>query len=226
MKNVALAIILFLSLNSCNQPEKEAAVLGSASESIIKETGKSKPENTSEETSQEVSGKNETIVPGKSIGLIKLNEQAEVVYKLLGKPNLTDAAMGKMLATWFTEANLSDPDTTAYQTNIFFVRNMGSAEESALAKQIRITAKQYKLGNGLAINSDLKTIQASFPEMKKAATYTSARTKQKIDVYHDSVAGITFEINKAGKCVGIGIQEPGKANFEVYSAVSSDLKKL
>ncbi|MBK0403601.1 hypothetical protein I5M27_11430 [Adhaeribacter sp. BT258] len=228
MRKICLLFICFGWLSACttDQSETSGTESNGSQNAILKGTGNSATETDSDETNREPVGQNQTIVPGKSIGLIKLNEQAEVVYKLLGQPAATDAAMGKMLATWLSEPKLSEPRREHYQTNIFFARNMGSAEESSQAKQIRVTSPEYKLENRIGVGSDLKTIQAHFPEMKKAAVYTTDQTKEKITIYHDKKAGIAFEIDRTGKCTGIGIQEPGKANFEVYSAISADLKKV
>jgi hypothetical protein len=37
------------------------------------------------------------IIPGKSIGLTKIYENADSVFMILGKPDSSDAAMGKMI---------------------------------------------------------------------------------------------------------------------------------
>ena len=211
--------------SACNANETTREEINTAP-SIIRETENKVPETDSVEVTSETISSNELILPGKSIGLIKLNEDADVVYKLLGKPDKSDAAMGKVLATWFTEPKLSELNREKLQTNIFFVRNMGGAEEKSRAKQIRVTSPAYKLENNIRIGSDLKTIQAHFPNLQKAAIYTTQETKKQITIFHDKAAGIAFEMDPNNKCVGIGIQEPGKANFEVYTAVALDLKRI
>src|SRR5687768_7060442 len=106
MKILALAFILLLILNSCDQPQKNATLPENTSESATTDPKKNRPvENQAANPGNIKPGTTEdnVIIPGKSIGLLKLNEQAEVVYKLLGKPDKSDAAMGKALATWFSD---------------------------------------------------------------------------------------------------------------------------
>ena len=234
MRKIHLLFLALYWLSACNPDQSKTTTpeTGSNQTSVLREAGPAQsPADTeetakAEETKEQTSDINHLIVPGKSIGLIKLNEQAEVVLKLLGKPDKADAAMGKSLQTWYADPVISRPGTPVYETDIFFARNMGSTDESSRAKQIRITSPEFKLERGIGVNTALETIQAQFPEAIKTATYTSPQNRETVSVYHDKKAGIAFEIAKTGKCIGIGIQEAGKSNFEVYTAFTTDFKRL
>src|SRR5690606_20623318 len=56
------------------------------------------------------------IVPGQSIGNISIGMNAGEIEKILGKPDLSDAAMGKAWLTWFSKVS----DTiTGNELNIY-----------------------------------------------------------------------------------------------------------
>ena len=234
MQKTFVLLLSLCWLSACNTDQSKTTTpeTGSNQTSVLREGELGRPPASAEETAKADETKEQTtdinhlIVPGKSIGLLKLNEQAEVIQKLLGKPDKADAAMGKSLQTWYADTLVSKAGRPVYETDIFFVRNMGSADESSRAKQIRITSPEFKLERGIGVNTALETIQAQFPEAIKTATYTSPQNRETVSVYHDKNAGIAFEIAKTGKCIGIGIQEAGKSNFEVYTAFATDFKRL
>jgi hypothetical protein len=230
MKKLFPAFIFLLILNACDQPEKENTSSENTSQTTIsqpQQTSVPESSNVQAESDQEETSTNNLIIPGKSVGLIKLHEQAEVVTKLLGKPDKADAAMGKSLQTWYTKPQPNGPDTATYETSIFFSRNMGAEDETSQAQQIRITSPFFKTENQTGVNATLAEIQQAFPEVKKTATFTSSRQpKKQITVYAAKKTGIAFDIAENQKCVGITLFEPGKQAFEVYTASSTNLNGL
>jgi hypothetical protein len=228
MKRPWLALALLIGLSACNSNHHEPAVPETAAnqQSVISETGSRHAATDTAETAAWEKNTNHLIVPGKSIGLINLNEEAEVVQKLLGKPAKADAAMGKSLQTWFTDRDSKAGDAVAHQTTIYFSRNMGATDENSRVKQIRITSPFFYTQNHLSTKVKLATFRNSFPAAKKTALYTLPRTKEQVTIYDDIKAGIAFETDPAGNCLGITIHEPGKAAFEIYTEVAANLKKL
>ncbi|RYE19521.1 MAG: hypothetical protein EOP42_28930 [Sphingobacteriaceae bacterium] len=181
-----LLISSFLLIGGCNQPESKPAVFNVP-----------KPVTAVQ-----------LIIPGKSIGKITLNENAELVFKKLGKPDAGDAAMGKSVATWY-----ANHDSASYQTQIFCSRQMGTAHENTNSiKQIRITSPYFKTVNGIGAGSMLKQINAFFI-VKKTLTYKE--NKQQFFVY-DTIKGIAFEVAANGKCVGIIVYLPENAGNITY----------
>ncbi|MEX8548580.1 MAG: hypothetical protein V5804_13335 [Mucilaginibacter sp.] len=135
------------------------------------------------------------IVPGKSIGQTKLQEDAVLVYKRLGRPDAGDAAMGKSLATWYAGHR-----SLGYQTQVFFSRYMGGMDDiTSRVKQIRVTSPYFKTAEGIGPGSTLKQINAFF-KVRKTAAFTE--NKQRYFVY-DTFKGIAFESNAGGKCTGV-----------------------
>ncbi len=155
------------------------------------------------------------IVPGKSIGQTRLNENAGLVFKRLGKPDDGDAAMGKSLATWYASHNPS-----GYQTQVFCSRYMGGDENVSRVKQIRVTSPYFKTANGIGAGSTLKQINASF-KVRKTLAYIE--NKQSFFVY-DTNKGIAFEIAANGKCVGVIVCLPGDQGGFTYLPFHPNLK--
>lgn len=181
---ISMILLKYLLLNSCmllniyNCPNPEDAVF----------------------TTQKSVSAAQLIVRGKSIGQTKLNEDAKLVFQRLGKPDGGDAAMGKSLAVWYANHN-----PQGYQTQIFFSRQMGAADENvSRVKQIRVTSPYFKTVNGIGAGSTLKQIHASF-KVKKTASYKEK--KQSFSVY-DTDKGIAFETAATGKCVGVIVYLP------------------
>lgn len=108
-------------------------------------------------TTQKLVKPAQLIVPGKSIGQTKLNENAKIVFEKLGKPDNDDAAMGKSLSTWYAHHNPS-----GYQTQIFCSRYSGNPDETVThVIQIRVTSPYFKTANSIGVGSTLKQINAS-----------------------------------------------------------------
>lgn len=152
------------------------------------------------------------ILPGQSIGTISINESADSVLRKLGKPDAGDAAMGKSLSTWYAKH-----DTSGYETQIFFSKQMGTADEASRAKQIRITSPWFKTMDYMGIGMHLQTI-ASKKEfsLKKSAQYTDGG--KQFFIYDDADAGIAFEIDNGNVCTGIIVHEPDKDATSSYIA--------
>ena len=190
MRNLCLLFIYTICLAACTskQKEPESENMSAAQQAVMKEE-----ENFSEANSPALSEKptapEQFIIPGKSIGLIKLNEDAEVVQKLLGEPSTSNAGMGKSLQTW----NLKTADGKTYQLSIFFSRNMGNNDEKSRAKQIRVTSAAYMTKKQEAATTS--TLRSNIQEAKKTVVYTLPGSKGQFEVYDNVPAGIAFEFD-------------------------------
>ena len=152
------------------------------------------------------------ILPGQSIGTISINENADSVFRKLGKPDAGDAAMGKSLSTWYAKH-----DTSGYETQIFFSKQMGTADETSRVKQIRITSPWFKTTDYMGVGMHLQTIESKKEfSLKKSSQYTDEG--KQFFIYDDADAGIAFEINDKNICTGIIIHEPGKDATSSYIA--------
>jgi len=158
------------------------------------------------------------IVPGQSIGDISLNENADSVFKVLGKPDSSDAAMGKMVATWFKRH-----DTTTYETQVFFTRQMGTADEASRVSEIRVTSPDFKTANYLGTGVTGQSIIEKYNfNLVKAAQYKV--DSKRFFIFDDVVAGISFEINDKRICTGIIVHEPNENSTAQYLAFHTKMK--
>lgn len=147
------------------------------------------------------------IVPGVSIGRIKLDTDADETYKRLGKPDAGDGAMGKAVSTWYEKHDLG-----SNALSIYTARDVGNSP-IAMIKQIRVTSPAFKTQQGLGPSSTLPEIQAVF-NLEKNNGYKMAQ--KSIDVYSDR-SGISFEIDENKKCIGIVVSAKGNFQRDTYA---------
>jgi hypothetical protein len=143
------------------------------------------------------------ITPGKSIGHIVLGEDQAAAIAQLGKPDFGDAAMGSSLVTWY-----SKKDSAKYQTSIFSSKNFGAKDENiARIKKILVTSPWFKTTEKLGVGSAFADISQSY-QLK--SIHTAAQEKDSVTTFTDLGKGISFEIDKASKCVGVIVHGPGE----------------
>lgn len=143
------------------------------------------------------------IIPGKSIGKIVLNGNADSAVDLLGKPDFSDAAMGSVLITWYVKH-----DTAGYKTSIFANHNFGAKDDSvARIRKILVTSPDFKTAEGLNTGLPLSEYQKHY-DLKQVSAYTAKG--QKILVYEAKNKGIAFEVNPASnRGAAIVVYKPG-----------------
>ncbi|RYY32260.1 MAG: hypothetical protein EOP46_19390 [Sphingobacteriaceae bacterium] len=143
------------------------------------------------------------IVPGKSIGKLSIDQDADKAISDLGKPDSSDAAMGSALITWF-----ANHDPSGNRTTIFTRRNMGGADERvARVKRILITSPDFKTAEGVATGSTYMAITEHY-SLKEVHAYTKGNSH--IKVLTDYARGISFDIDSSNTvCVAITVYQPG-----------------
>jgi hypothetical protein len=140
------------------------------------------------------------IIPGQKVGQVHINEDADNVITMLGKPDSSDAAMGASLMTWNVKHN-----KTVGKLIIYAHRNMGAAGEAINhVKQIRVTLPWYKTTDYAGPGSELKDIQKIYKLKKQPAP----RYGKKFSLYEDYAAGIGFEVDSTGKCLAVRVYAP------------------
>jgi len=170
---------------------------------------------------------NDTIVPGKSIGNISIDEKMTLAGAELGRPDDGDAAMGQAISIWKSRPAGKGSDTVVHTITIYSTTNFGDKEEAPRVQNIRITSPFFKTAEMVKCGSTLAFIKLQYPDIKKPiATYTDKATKEEISIYDDQKAGVSFEISPLGKCVGIGVHKNTKKITETYLPMFPDLKAL
>jgi len=149
------------------------------------------------------------IIAGKSMGQTILNEARSQVLALLGKPDFSDAAMGKSVAIWYTDHNKK-----GYATNIYFTTDMGN-DDTARVKVIRITSPSFKTNNHLYAGVLITEAQKLY-KLQKVGTFKLNGSNRTL--YDDTAAGIALEADRSDNITGIAIHETGESVLNAYMA--------
>lgn len=140
------------------------------------------------------------LTPGVEAGKTKINEDTEEVFKVLGKPDSSDAAMQKMVAFWFNEQ-----DDIKHSTSIYAVRDTGEMPK-ARVQQIRVTSPKFKTQSGIGVSSSLDEIKKAY-SIHKIQSFKTVNNQ--LDVW-DSNDGIAFEIGNEKECTAVIIHKKGE----------------
>lgn len=202
MKKIALALI-GISLLSCSDKKASAVETEKTSDSIVKYVP------------PEIIDRKQLIIPGKSIGLTQLGQNAETLSSL-GKPDFSDAAMGKAWATWYSK------DGQKKELNIYTTYKDSEMKEKVI-RQIRITSPEFKTSDKIATGKSLNDIQKSFPKVKLVGEYNA--NGKTVQLYDDTDSGIAFEIEN-DLCIGITIHETGKKVNDEYITLHPDMERF
>jgi len=161
------------------------------------------------------------IMPGKSIGWVGLGTEASALEHLLGRPDLSDAAMGKAWLTWKGKRDLHNH---LPELNIYITYRDNSMREK-IVRQIRTTSPDFSTEKGLSVYSSYDKLRKDFPGIKKVASYQE--DGREILLFDDRDQGIAFEIAIAGKeriCTGIIVHEKGKGVNDIYITLHPEMK--
>jgi len=186
MRKFALYVVVATTLSIACSSEQD-------SENHDSVTVASIPVDTDTLNSLDTLNKETLLIPGVSAGKIKLAEDAEPLYKILGKPDSGDAAMQKAVAIWY-----KNHDPKSYATAIYTVRDTGD-NPAARIRQIRVTAPEFKTQSGIGVHSSLSDIQGTFTLKQLTGVPGDSDAFQ----IFDSPAGIAFELNKELKCTAV-----------------------
>lgn len=180
----------------------------------IEDSSKKDDEVSQANSPKETNTPNSLVVPGKSIGNVELGMNDSILEAQFGKPDRSDAAMGKAWLTWYGKK--PDEHNNKTQLNIYTTyKDTGMREKTV--QQVRTTSSFFKTADDLHVYSSLEDIRSKFSQLKKAATYTEEG--RKMTVYDDQRQGIAFETvtaNGQNICTGIIIHTPGGKVTQVY----------
>lgn len=140
------------------------------------------------------------IIPGKKIGNTALGDDPDILLQRIGKPDASDAAMGKAWLVW----NGKDTDHTLAVFTTYADSNM----RRKAIRHIRVTSPRFRTPEGIHTGSTRSAIAAVFPQMKAAdLPFTDAAPR------YDAVSkGISFEFSGntgAATCTAILVYPPG-----------------
>lgn len=214
-KQLYLYFILTVTLFSCQSPTQENASIPDATPTnrdSVKTQAKSPP--PAPDTLYQ-------IIPGQRIGQITVGETTQQVNLRLGQPDSGDAAMGKALAFWLSNA-AGEP---RHYLAVYFTRSEGDSPQM-LTRQIHVTSPRFSTKNKLHTGSSLKSIRSAFPSVQPIAYYTNDSQKQ-VYIFDARAEGIAFEIVTADStCTAITVHEKGEDVTNTYLPLHPDITLL
>ena len=179
-------------------------------------------DSTVDSRSQEIGG-NPLIVPGESVGKISLGMDASNLQNILGKPDMSDAAMGKAWTIWYGKKR--DEHNNKTELDIYTAYKDTSMRQHTV-QQIRTTSSFFKTENGIHVYSSLDDIKKAFPFVKRSSKYKQNGVN--ITVFDDRNNGIAFETAPSdiqNICVGIIIHQKQKSVNDIYITLHPDMKR-
>lgn len=165
--------------------------------------------------SQATVAPNRLIIPGKSIGETILNSAAASVMAHLGKPDFSDAAMGKSVAAWYADHNKN-----GYTTHMYFATDMGN-DDTSRVKAIRISSPSFKTKNQLYAGVLITEAQKLY-KLDTLGTFQINGSSRML--YDDNADGIAFDADRSGNITGITIHQKGISIKNVYMAFFGEIK--
>jgi len=206
-------LIFCICIVSCGENNEPAAV---NSDTI---TQKNNVDTTIASKQQPVTDK--LIVPGERVGKTSIGADAAGLETILGKPDASDAAMGK---AWLTWNGKRDEHNNATTLNVYTTYKDSTMREKTV-QQVRTTSSYFSTNNGVHVYSSFAEINNQFPNIEKLAHYID--DDRDIIIYDDKQNGIAFEITSANKqqiCTGIIVHKKGEAVTNVYMFLHPDMK--
>ena len=168
--------------------------------------------NTSQDSVQTTA--NKIIIPGNRIGDAVLNMNADSLGILFGKPDMSDAAMGKAWITWYGKKR--DEHNNKTELNIYTAYKDSNMRDRSV-QQIRTSSSYFSTDNNIHVYSSLEDIQRAFPNAHKIDQ--NAEDAKRFVVYDDVQQGVAFQIvsaNNSNICTGIFVHLKGKKVRDVY----------
>ena len=160
------------------------------------------------------------IIAGKQIGRIVIGMPADSLQPMLGKPDRSDAAMGKAWLSWYNKKR--DEHNNRVSLDIFTAYADNTMEKKNV-QQVRTTATNYSTDKGVKVYSDLANIQQQYPGVVNSGKYKELNSDRVFTLYDDLNSGIAFEIIEANNqqiCIGIIVHIPGKKLIEISPLLS------
>jgi len=200
-------------LAGCENAKRESSASGVSSDTATA-VPTEKPRPASGRSPSDTLASDRIITPGTSIGNTFLEEIPDTLRAILGKPDVADAAMGKVWLTWFGKKR--DEHNNRTQVDVFLTYR-DSSMSAKVVRQIRTTSSWFRLEDSLHVYSDFSSIRSAFPDLRYTGKYSSGGRELKI--YDDLAKGVAFEtVTAAGQtlCTAILVHVPGTPLNSVF----------
>ncbi|HEY2727381.1 MAG TPA: hypothetical protein VGI61_09430 [Parafilimonas sp.] len=214
-------VLIFLACNNKPPTNKQTEKLVTLSDTVVHQPDMAFV-NSTEKDASATEGE-PLIIAGESVGKISLGTDASALQNILGKPDMSDAAMGKAWITWYGKK--TDEHNNKTELDIYTAYKDTSMREQTV-QQIRTTSSFFITTDSIHVYSSLDEIKNKYA-VKKAAQYNN--DNRTINIYDDKKNGIAFEIAEAGSqhiCTGIIIHAKNKSVNDIYIMLHPDMKRF
>lgn len=160
------------------------------------------------------------VIAGKQAGRVYIGQYMEQVFKVLGRADDGDAAMGSALGIWY------DGHQKALKKNpiVIFSSYRDSNMVIKAVKQVSVSAPEFQTAEGIRTGLRLADLLKAYPSLKKTETYVNAQ-KDSVFVYDSVAEGIAFDL-KRDTCTAITIHVKNRPANAVYLPVHPEWRKL
>jgi hypothetical protein len=223
MKIIILATILvFLNIACQNTANNTSAGIDPQTDSAVTSASDQPKEDSA--SKEENGSSNDLIIPGKQIGKTQIGDDPETLVKNLGKPDSSDAAMGKAWLFWNGKRDEHNNKTllavyTTYKDNTM---------KEKIVKLIYSTSSFFKTSNGVGVYSDLGEIKKQFHGLQQVAQFKEHNSERMIHIYTDKNQGIAFETAEARDqqiCIAVTVYIPNENLLDLYIPLHSEIQK-
>jgi hypothetical protein len=161
------------------------------------------------------------VVPGRSLGSLRLGTDPAASLPPLGPPANTDGAMLKAWATWYGQGR------PPAQLDVYTAPPPGDDGSHKSVQVVRATSTYFRLANGLRNGSTLAQIKAVYGRLPLATTYRLAAGTRYL--YDDARRGIAFETDgtaNSSHCRALIVHLPGQAVAQTKLPLAGYLTEL
>jgi hypothetical protein len=190
LKNIAAATLLVLTVSAC---KKEPDPIIPVTEKDTTATPIEKPR------------PNVSVIAGQSIGNIALEMDSQNLEPILGKPDLSDSAMGKSWMTWYSDN--SQAVSGKSELNIYTAYKDNEMKQKVV-RLIRATSPEFQV-DSIGSGKSLQDAKRKFPQLKNVGDYAFGKTKEFVSIYDDQPNGVAFEFVK-DSCIGVIVHPKNK----------------
>jgi hypothetical protein len=161
------------------------------------------------------------IVPGKSIGKYFIGQNMVQVDSLKGKPDFSDAAMGKAWSIWYGKNKTGNK-----RNEIAIYSTYGDSTMSfKTVKQIRVISSKFETNDGLNNGNLLSNFTANYPDLIQVSRYIDTNLGDTIQIFDSKMHGIAVEFLR-DISRSIIVHPKGEALNDSYLTLHPEWKKL